>query len=324
MQIEHVTKPVKLRRWVVVLLAAAMCLKAGMVQANEQINLGFSRSIVGGVNENDALAVIKVWATELMVSENYFVNVRPKIYGDAGEMKTALQQNLVDFICFNTNEFFDFAHLLDQEKFVFPVYEGSMTEGYLLVIRKNSPIETLEDLKGRSLIFSKNARTALSFIWLDVELARAGLPVTEHFFNRVKPAGKVSDALLPIFFGKEDACLVTRRGFGIMAELNPQISHQLKFLAASKGYIPGFLAFRKNYRSKIKEVILNRIGLWGQTFAGHQILTIFQTDGLVPKPSGVLGPTMALIKEHRHLFSHGNKLSRPAFKAKADAPSERK
>ncbi len=93
-----------------------------------------------------------------------------------------------------------------------------------------------------------------SIIWLDVELARAGLPAAEYFFDPMAHVGKVSEVLLPVFFGKEDACLVTQKVFDIMAELNPQISRQLKIVAASKGYIPGFLAFRKNYKSKVQEL----------------------------------------------------------------------
>ena len=154
MQIDIVIKLVIFRRWLMALLVTAVCLQAGMAQPNERINIGFSRSIVDEVNENDALAVIKVWATELLVSENYFVNVYPEIYKDAREIQTALKQNRTDFICFATSEFFDFQSLLDRDNFVFNVNEGSMTEEYLLVTREKSPIAQIKDLKGGSLFFS--------------------------------------------------------------------------------------------------------------------------------------------------------------------------
>ena len=302
------------------LLIAAVCLQAGTAQPNERINIGFSRSIVGEVNENDILAAIKAWATELMVAENYFVNVQPQIYGDVRDIQTALKQARTDFICFTTTEFVALQHLLNREKLIFSVSGGSMTEEYLLLTPKKSPIAEIKDLKGRSLIYSKNSRSALSVTWLDIELARSGLPTAANFFKRMEPVGKVSDALLPVFFGKKNACLVTRKGFEIMAELNPQISRQLKVLAASKEYIPGILAFRKSYQSKIKEIVLNRIEIWDQTPAGRQIFTIFQTDMLVIKPFEILGPTMELIKEHRHLFGADTGTFRPKSKAKVARP----
>lgn len=302
------------------LLVVAVWLTPHTAQPNEHLNIGFSRSIIGGVKESDALAVIKVWATELMVSENYMVHVRPQIYGDVREIKTGLEQKLVDLIAIATNEFFDFQSLLDLEKIVFPVYDGDMTEEYLLVVRKNSPVKELKDLMGGSLSILKNARTALSIVWLDVKLARSGMPSAAYFFNRMKSADNISKALLPIFFGKEDACLVTRKSFEIMAELNPQISHRLKILTASKGYIPGFLAFRKNYQSKIKEIALNRFEFWSQVPAGHQILTIFQVDALVPRPFDILGPTVALIKEHRRFWGDDIGTARAESQAKSAAP----
>ncbi|WP_020587179.1 PhnD/SsuA/transferrin family substrate-binding protein [Desulfobacter curvatus] len=265
MQRNDAIKPVRFKRWIIALLVSAVCLQAGMAQSNERLNIGFSRSIIGAVNENDAMAVIKVWATELMVSANLLVNVQPQIYGDVREMETALKENRTDFLCFTIMEFVDLQHLLYQEKFIFPVLGQSMTEEYLLIARNNSSIAQIKDLKGCSLIYPKNPRTVLSVIWLDVTLARAGLSAAAYFFSRMVPVGKVNEALLPVFFGKEDACLVTRKSFDIMAELNPQISRQLKIVGTSQRYIPNFLAFRKNYQSKIREIILNQIDTWDNT-----------------------------------------------------------
>nr|WP_320192146.1 PhnD/SsuA/transferrin family substrate-binding protein [uncultured Desulfobacter sp.] len=320
MQIDCPLKPLSFRLWAMALLVVTVCLHAGPAQSIERLNIGFSRSIIGGVNENDALAVIKVWATELIVSENVAVNVHPEIYGDVREIENALKRNQADFICITSTEFFDLQHLLDREKCIFSVNEGRMTEEYLLITRKSSPIAELKDLKSRSLLFTKNARNALSVIWLDVELGRAGLPAAEHFFNRMEPVGKISAALLPIFFGREDACLVTRNGFDIMAELNPQIPNQLKILTASMKYIPDFLVFRKGYQSIIKDIILKEIQTWNQTPAGHQILTIFHTDALIPKPFEILWPTMDLIKEHRRLWGDDTGTIRPDSRAEAATP----
>ncbi len=303
-----------------VLLLVTVCLHTGPAHSTERLNIGFSRLIVGEVNENDALAVIKLWATELIVSENIAVHVHPKIYGDFQEIQNALEQNQADFICITSAEYFDLQHLLDPKTCIFSVNGGHMSEEYLLITRKNSPIAELKDLKDRSLIFTKNARTALSVIWLDVVLGRVGLPAAEQFFNRMVPVDKVSAALLPIFFGREDACLVTRNGFDIVAELNPQISRQLKILTASRKYIPDFLIFRKGYQSKIKDIILNQIQTWNETPAGHQILTIFHTDALIPKPFEILGPTMALIEEHRHFLGDGTGAVRAESQTEVAAP----
>jgi len=295
-------KSVPFRGWIMFLLAAAVCLPAGPAQSIETIHVGFSRSIVGEINENDTLAAVKLWSTKLVVTDDVPVNVQPKIYEDVREIETALKKNMVDLINLDASEFFDLQHLLDHEKFIIAVYGGTITVEYLLLVRRKSRIADIKDLRGCVLKFPKNARNALSTIWLDVELAAAGLPATEHFFDQMVSTNKINRAVLPVFFGKADACLVTRKGFETMVELNPQISQQLRILAASKEYIPGFLGFSKSYQSGIKDVVENNIKNWNQTPAGYQILTMFQMGGLMFQPLEILGPTMELIKKHRRLF----------------------
>lgn len=312
MKKNHSIKFVPFRAWIMVLLSAAICLQTGSVQSTETIHLGFSRSTVGEVNENDTMAAVKLWSTKLVVTDAFPVNIQPKIYEDVRGIEIALKKSMLDFINVSTHEFLELQHLLDHERFIFAVYGGKITVEYLLLVRRKSGLSDIKDLKGGFLKFSKNARTILSRIWLDVNLTKAGLPATGHFFDQMVPADKISGALLPVFFGKADACLVTRKGFETMAELNPQISHQLRILAASKEYVPGFLGFRKNYQSGIKDVIINNIKTWHQTPAGYQILTMFQMDDLVLQPFEILRPTIELIKEHRRLLGAESRTSRPA------------
>ena len=311
MKKNHSIKPVSIRGWIMVLLAAAVCLQALQAQSAEIIHLGFSRSIVGEINENDTMAAVKLWSTNLVVTSDFSVNIQPKIYEGTRKIETALKKSLVDLINLNVGEFFDLQHLLDREMLIVPINRGSITEEYLLLARRKSSIADIKDLSGGVLRFLKNRRTVLSTIWLDVKLAEAGLPGTKHFFDQMVPANKISGTLLPVFFGKADACLVTRKGFDTMAELNPQISHRLKILAASKEYVPGFLGFRKNYQSGIKDIVVNNIRNWHQTPAGYQILTMFQMDDLMLQPFEILGPTMKLIKEHRRLFGVDTETSPP-------------
>nr|WP_320013833.1 PhnD/SsuA/transferrin family substrate-binding protein [uncultured Desulfobacter sp.] len=318
MKKKHSITFVPFRRWIIFLLAAAVCLPAGPVQSTETIHVGFSRSIVGEINENDTMAAVKLWSTKLMLTDDISANVQPKIYDDVSEIETDLKERVLDLINLNASEFFDLQHLLDHEQFIIADYGGSITVEYLLLVRRKSRIADIKDLRGCVLRFPTNARNSLSTIWLDVKLAEAGLPTTEHFFDQMVSTNKINTAVLPVFFGKADACLVTRKGFDTMVELNPQISHQLRILAASKGYIPGFLGFSKSYKSRTKSAIENNIRKWDQTAAGFQFLIMFQMDDFVFQPFDVLGPTMELIKKHRRLSGSDTGTSLPESKAKSE------
>ncbi|MCG8550576.1 MAG: phosphate/phosphite/phosphonate ABC transporter substrate-binding protein [Desulfobacterales bacterium] len=301
---------------IMALLVTAAFLPAGPAMSEETVHMGFSRSVIGEINENDTMAALKIWSTQLMVGHDFPIGFQYVIYNGLGEIETAIKQRKVDLINLSSIDFFHLQHFLDHERFAFAVYGGSITVEYLLLVREKSGVADIKDLKQGVLRLPKGARSALARVWMDVQLAKAGLPAAKQFFGQMVTVNKISGAVLPVFFGKTDACLVTRNGFDTMAELNPQIAHQLRILAASKGYIPGFLGFRKNYQSKIKGIILNNMINWHNTPAGNQILTMFQMDDIVLKSIETLGPTMALIKEHRALFGVGAQRSRSQSKAK--------
>ena len=298
------------RLWIMIPVLFAF-FAPGPATSEEIVHMGFSRSIVGEINENDTMAALKLWGTQLVLGEDRKFSVQPAMYNDIGEIENALNQKTLDLINLSAVDFFHVQHLISHEQFIFAVYGGSLDVEYLLLVREKSRFADIKDLNNAVLRFPKDARSALSRIWLDVELAKAGLPAVKQFLGKVEPVNKITEAVLPVFFGKTDACLVTRNGFNTMAELNPQISQQLKIMAASKGYIPGFLGFRKNYQSKVKSLIVDNIKNWHQTPAGYQLLTMFQMEDLVLRSIDVLGPTMELIKEHQHLFGVDSGISRP-------------
>lgn len=291
------------RAWGMVLLALAICQLFDPVQSAEIVRMGFSRHTIGEINENDAMAAVKLWSTQLVQSNDFDVQIQAKIYEDTQSIKTALELKQIDFINLSAAVFLNLQHLLNNEQFIFAVYEDSIYTEHLLLVPQKSGITDLKDLKGSVLRFLNDPRNALGKTWLDVRLAGEQLPATEHFFSQMVPAKKISEALLPVFFGKADACLVNRKGFETMAELNPQISHQLRILEASIGYVPNFLTFRKGYESRVKAYLIDKIKTWHQTPAGYQILTIFQMDDLKLASLDILGPTMELVKKHRRLFA---------------------
>ena len=303
------------RWWIMIPVMFAFC-APGPATSEEIVHMGFSRSIIGEINENDTMAALKLWGTQLVLGKDNKITVQLAMFNDIWEIENALNQNTLDLINLSAVDFFHLQHLISHEQFIFAVYGGSLTVEYLLIVREKSRFADIKDLNKAVLRFPKDARSALGSVWLDIELAKTGLPPVKQFFGKVEPVNKITEAVLPVFFGKTDACLVTRDGFDTMAELNPQISQRLRIMAASRGYIPGFLGFRKNYQSKVKSIIVDNLQNWHQTPAGYQLLTMFQMDNLVLKSIDVLGPTMELIKEHQHLLGAESGIFRPQSTAK--------
>ena len=112
--------------------------------------------------------------------------------------------------------------------------------------------------------------------------------------------------VLPVFFGKIDACLVTQKGFKTMGELNPQVNRQLRVLASSPEFVPTGFFFRMGYPQAQQADCLAEFTRVHTSTDGQQILTVFQTDRLQEYPGSVLDSAFALVESHRRLLAGTN------------------
>ena len=140
---------------------------------------------------------------------------------------------------------------------------------------------------------------SLAWDWLELQLAAAGLGAPESFFGPVTPLPKVSRAVLPVFFRQVDACLVTRRGYEMMGEMNPQVLTKLRVLAASPKLIPVVVGVRRNLRPEQKEAFRAAMVGLSQTVRGRHILAVFGGMSLGGAGESLMGPSIELMNAAR-------------------------
>jgi phosphonate transport system substrate-binding protein len=172
-----------------------------------------------------------------------------------------------------------------------------------LLVRNDSGLAKLSDLRGRRLIEYSSMRGCLAPLWLDVLLANADLGSAASFFSRVSSANKPIRTVLPVFFHQEDACIVTRRGFDIMGELNPQVMKQMRVLAQSPSYLPHVTTFRASLPPDILERIIQAALAAQETVTGQQMLTMFQSSRIAEIKVEKLNSVRELLADHARLFA---------------------
>jgi len=297
----------RLARGLVGLGVSALCLIPRVITGQEapQFRLGFSSSTFTDINENDAKAGIKVWARTLLKERGLPVDPEPVILNDQKAIAQALRSGRIDAITLNADEYWRLGKDLIAGPFIGGLNEGRITEEYVLLVHQDSQIERIEDLRGRSLTLFHNSRLCLAPFWLDTVLVQSGFPRATEFCQ-VTQNSKLSKVVLPVFFKQADACLVTRRGFKTMSELNPQVSQRLKVLAASPELVPTGFCFRRDYHDPLKDVIVAELARIKDTPAGAQILTLFQSGSLEAHPLSCLDSAFELLETHRRLCSETN------------------
>ena len=263
--------------------------------------LAFSRDTFSEVRKNDAMAAIKVWAAIIFKERGIIASPAPHIFNSVQEIAKALTTKKIDSISLPSNKYWKLRHLLDQRICIVGKNNGSITEEYILLVHKDSEIQRLEDLRGRSLLFFQNSRMSLASIWLDTVLVQAGLPRTVEFCRETS-SSKLSNTVLPVFFRRADACVVTRSSFNTMCELNPQLKQRLKVLTSSPELVPSVFCFRKDFNDSIRQVILSELTQILQSPSGEQIMTLFQLGAFEAQPTSCLDSALKLLTTHERLL----------------------
>jgi phosphonate transport system substrate-binding protein len=213
----------------------------------------------------------------------------------------AVRGKLIDALTVTTEEYWELGADLMSTNTILGVTGGLVTDEYILLVRGDSAIGRISDLRARSLAFFHNPRASLAPVWIETLLLQAGLGQTRQFCGRVIQAEKLSQTVLPVFFHQCDACVVTRRGFQIMTELNPQVGQQLKVLATSPAVVPVVFIFRADYNDPARDQIVSEIGGVHSTVAGRQVLTLFQCESLEVHPVAAMDSALELLATHARL-----------------------
>jgi ABC-type phosphate/phosphonate transport system substrate-binding protein len=146
-------------------------------------------------------------------------------------------------------------------RFTYAVQHGPTTKAkYILLVRRDSGITTLEELKNKKIIIPSGHTVGQLF--LDVELMRASMPDTEMFFSELRHTRETNAAIVNLFFGQVDAALVTDFSYRVASELNHQIPDTLKIIRTSQPLIHMLISVRKDFPPQI----VNKLIPFSQVF----------------------------------------------------------
>ena len=295
------------------LLAAGSSTRVGAT--DRPFRLAFSSRMFTEVKVEDARAAMKVWLITIMRERSVPVDPELKIYDSFEEMLRASKDSQIEGFGITTEEYWRLSKEIKFDRLIVAINNGRMTDEYVILVHRSSSIESIADLRGRGLIVLEHPRMSLAMVWLDTFLLQKGMNFSAKFFNRVMVVNKLSQAVLPVFFRKSDACLVTRRGYETMSELNPQVDKQLRVLAVSPEVVPSLFAFRADHISSAREQMVAEMGKLPDSPAGQQILTLLQTDRIEERPMSSLEDTLELLSTYHQLCSVAG-----GAKGKAAAP----
>ena len=266
---------------------------------------GFSASIFVDVDRNDAQAVTNLWCN--VISRKKGWNSETKIYDKLSDLENDLKSNKIDLVAMLSNEFVE----LNKRGLMEPLYVTSskrgLYESLVLLVRRDSGIRSIGDLRKKVFIQSRGRFAALHKAWLETLLINDGIPEVKGFFSSFKEATKPSQAVIPVFFRQADACITTRNLFELLAELNPQLNKEIMVLKESSPIASGVIAVSKKLSIQKRNVLHEFLENSHQDPQGKQLLTMFRMDRLVPFRPEYLASIEAFLKEYNELRTRNRK-----------------
>jgi phosphonate transport system substrate-binding protein len=274
--------------------------------ARMEVHFAFSKKMFAGVNENDARAAVKVYAQNIGDQNGLYVNDTPLLLDGTNAIARVLELKQADLFVLTAEEFIALEHQGLEGPLLLAKNHECFTEDYLLLTRADGALRRVEDLKGCSLNVPSDARSTLSGLWLEVLCREHGLGPANQVLASITATEKAPQAVLPVFFGKADACIVTRNGWEVMCELNPQLKMQLRVVAASPSVVPTVTCFRGGISEAFKQRAIKAVELSSTKPSFKQIMVLFKTDQIGSEPPEVLEATRELVAAYHQFRGETN------------------
>ncbi len=271
-----------------ILISIAIVLSAGQLLSQTDFKTGRSFRIIFSLGSfhtaksHDAKAVSQILINHLKEAEKRTEDLL--IIVADGE-KEILEQAKIgfDLIVLTSQEYYDLKKLLPLEPAIINQTDGKVGYKYLFLVHKNEGINTVAQLKGETInILARDGQNG-PILWMDDLLKEKKLSKKEKFFQEIKYDFKLTNVLLPLFFKKVKAALITDHGFKLISELNPQINEDLNIIAESAPIAIGLGCINALEKDPDRINFVTRLVFnLHKTNYGKQILDFFATDQIVP------------------------------------------
>ena len=208
-----------------------------------------SSSLFQNMKSQDVEAATKMLASELNKESDLNIKYKIEICNKLNEIKEKTKEPFV-ILYVSPIEFLQ----VRKDRNLDPIYISEINKSfgdiYHLITNKRGNKKTLKDFKNGIINILANSENQVPTLWLDKLLMLNKLPLSGKFFKKVTIDNKSNNIVLPVFFNKIDATIVTKASFDRLCELNPKIREEIEIVEKSKPMIKAI--FCSDVRNKIK------------------------------------------------------------------------
>ncbi len=288
--------------WMLMISLAFLSAQQQLDPPLKEIYYGYYGPAFSNVDKNDAQASIQILMRQIAQYWKNKIKTKAFVYENEREVKSAILSKKINILVVPSLAYLKWHKKWHLEPGGVGIRNHKVGLSYLLVINKNNPWTKGSDLLHKRLIIHDNKlEGSLPLLWLKTRLMEEGIPLSELKFKVLKNYSRPSKVLLPVFFQKADACIITEDAFKTLNELNPQLGKQLKILKKSPTFLETLMCLTRPFAPRAKKFLLDTITGISKYPQGRQILTIFRTDRVIRYQKKYLTTVMDLLHTYQNL-----------------------
>jgi len=180
--------------------------------------------------------------------------------------------------------------------------EGRKPDNLLLIVRTESNIQSIRDLRGERIAMLEGDE--LAEMYMDTLFLRTFKQGYKNMVASIQQQTKANRIVLDLYFNKADAGLVYVNSYQVMSELNPDIKNKVKILDTFEVRSKNYSYIRKGYplANEMRQIALS----FYKSARGKQILDIYKTPELDFLKVDELDTVDQLDREHARLMAGKN------------------
>ena len=271
----------------------------------QTVRMAATTELYSGVNIQDTQVALQLWLNAVSKKIDLAYEVDLTIFYDLSAGIQAVKAGEIDLLALT-----GLGYLRSRKEVrLDPLAVGlwgdppRATEKYILLVRRDRGVRGIADLRNGELVIGTLDRGQTARMWLDVLLLREKQPTSGGFFGQIEKVDRASQAALPVLFGQTDACVVRRRSYETLVELNPQLGEELAILTVSPQLLLQVMCAAESLEAEAREALMAAVAKFPEEPEGRQMLVLFRSDRAIRFELTHLQATEDLVAEYDALVA---------------------
>ncbi len=259
---------------------------------------GLSRQLFSG-DRNDITIATEMFFKEITkrIGHDHMEFV---IHENTSSILEAMQADRLDTVFSNPIDYLDLDPQINPDHRYTLSYAAHPEQRVYLLTDSVDSVTKLSQLKGKRISIPRGY--ILGRMFLEIQLAQAGLPVPADFFSGIRRPTSSHAAILDLFFNKADMAVTSDIAFSLASELNPQLSKRVHIFDLSNPFIPFVIGVNKNVPERLLNQVDNiLLNIDNEPRLKH-ILSLFSANEVVKINDAQLQSLRQLKQQHELLI----------------------